>query len=185
MLKLEGNKPSVPVVTTAATTAAPAALATGTGSTEELTGLAKWQADNQRLSTKIWNPHERCKKLLERLTEDPYSVSFYEPVDTDEYDDYLDVIDTPMCLEVIQQKLDRGEYKGFNFVYKFLNDIRTIWRNCKGYNLYKSQIWYSAHVLSMMTERLYQSWLVSTRAFYTRHPRFLIRCFPVVFFPLP
>jgi len=130
-------------------------------SVEELTGLAKWQAENQRQSTKIWNPLERCKRLLARICEDPYSVSFYEPVDTEEYDDYLDMIETPMCLSEIQGRLERGEYRGFNFVYKFMTDMRLIWKNCKAYNLYKSQIWHNAHMLAMMTERLYQSWMVA------------------------
>jgi hypothetical protein len=39
--------------------------------------------------------------------------------------------------------------------------MRLIWRNCKLYNLYRSQIWYSAHALSMMFERLYQGWVTS------------------------
>lgn len=129
-------------------------------SIEELTGLAKWQAENQRQSTKIWNPLERAKRLLDRICEDPYSLSFYDPVDTEEYDDYLDVIETPMCLSDMQGKLERGEYRGFNFLHKFMTDLRLIWKNCKAYNLYKSQIWHNAHVLAMMTERLYQSWLI-------------------------
>jgi hypothetical protein len=75
---------------------------------DELTGLAKWHADNQKQSTKVWQPLERCRKLLERLCEDPYCISFYDPVDTETYDDYLDVIETPMCLLDIQNKLDKG-----------------------------------------------------------------------------
>ena len=104
---------------------------------------------------------DRLKQLLARICEDPYCVSFFDPVDTDLYDDYLDMVETPMCLKDIQEKVERGVYKGFNFLQKFMNDLRLIWKNCKAYNLYKSQIWYTAHVMSMMSERLYQSWLLS------------------------
>ena len=36
---------------------------------------------------------DRCHKVLERLWDDPFAVSFIEPVDTDLYDDYLDVVE--------------------------------------------------------------------------------------------
>ena len=130
-----------------------------TDSLDELNNVKKHSVDNQR--TKVWAPMDRVKQLLARICEDTYCGPFYEPIDTEIYDDYLDVVETPICLRDIQSKLERGEYRGFNFVLKFMNDLRTIWRNCKTYNLYKSQIWYTAHVMSMMSERLYQSWLVS------------------------
>ena len=34
---------------------------------------------------------ERCRRVLERLWDDPFAVSFVEPVDSSLYDDYLDV----------------------------------------------------------------------------------------------
>ena len=132
---------------------------TSTDSLDELNNPYKYSGDNQR--TKVWAPMDRIKQLLARICEDSYCGPFYDPIDTELYDDYLDIIEIPMCLTDIQSKLERGEYKGFNFVSKVVNDLRIIWRNCKTYNLYKSQIWYTAHVMSMMSERLYQSWLVS------------------------
>jgi hypothetical protein len=39
--------------------------------------------------------------------------------------------------------------------------MRLIFNNCKKYNLYKSQIWYAAHTLSLLFERLYQSWVTA------------------------
>jgi len=39
---------------------------------------------------------DRCRKVLERLWDDPFAVSFIEPVDTDQYDDYLDVVEQGM-----------------------------------------------------------------------------------------
>ena len=111
--------------------------------------------------TQIFQPVERCRRVLEKLYEDPYSSSFQDPVDVDEYTDYLEVVEEPMCFKDVRRKLDAGEYSKFGQYTKFAQDIRKIWRNCKLYNLYKSQIWHSAHCMGMMFERLYQAWVVS------------------------
>ena len=52
-------------------------------------------------------------QVLEKIMEDPYSVSFLEPVDTTLYDDYLDVVEEPMCLNDVLGKLDKGEYSKY------------------------------------------------------------------------
>ena len=108
-----------------------------------------------------FNYVERCRQVLQRIWDDGYAVSFQYPVDTDEYPDYLDYIEEPMCLNDVKEKLDNGAYKKFTDQRLFAADMRTIWLNCKKYNLYKSQIWYSAHALSMLFERLYQGWVIS------------------------
>jgi len=50
------------------------------------------------------------------------------------------VVEEPMCLKDIKKKLDNGEYSKYNQYTKFAQDMRKIWRNCKAYNLYKSQV---------------------------------------------
>ena len=112
-------------------------------------------------SNQIFQPAERCRKVLEKIWEDPYSISFQEPVDTKLYDDYLEVIEEPICLKDIQMKIDAGEYSKFGQYTKFAKDMRKVFSNCKLYNLYKSPIWYCAHALSMTFERLYQAYIVS------------------------
>jgi len=82
--EIAGNRKSESANSMAAAEAAALAATTGdaakadgdapAAATEELTGLAKWQADNQRQSTKVWQPLERCKMLLERVCEDPFCV---------------------------------------------------------------------------------------------------------------
>ena len=116
---------------------------------------------NARSLVSIFNPVERCRRVLEKIWEDPYSQSFQEPVDTDTFTDYLDVVAEPMCLQDVKTKLLNGEYGRWGAHSKFAQDMRKIWRNCKLYNLYKSQIWHCAHALSIMFERLYQAWVVS------------------------
>jgi hypothetical protein len=110
--------------------------------------------------SKVWRPVERCRKVIEKIWADPYASSFHYPVDTEEYDDYLDVVSQPMCLQDVLNKIDNGEYKSFT-LQKFTHDVRLIWKNCKVYNLHKSQIWHCAHTLSLMFERLYQSWVLA------------------------
>jgi len=102
----------------------------------------------------------RLRHVLERVMNDPLAAGFMDPVDTDYYSDYLDIVDEPWCLLDVLQKLENGEYKGVAYP-KFLSDIRKIWRNCKVYNLFQSQIWYSAHALAMLSDRLYQAWVMS------------------------
>ena len=113
-----------------------------------------------RSITKTWQPLERCKRVVERIWEDHFAISFHEPVDTKVYDDYLDVVGEPICLRDIRNRLENNEYKA-QYLGKFAMDMRQIWKNCKVYNLYKSQIWHSAHALSLLFERLYQSWVLS------------------------
>ena len=114
-----------------------------------------------RTITQIFCHEERCRKVLERIWDDPYSAAFLEPVDTEQFDDYLDVVEDPMCLSDIKQRLEDGEYSRYNQHIKFIQDMRVIWNNCKSYNLYRSQIWYMAHSLSMTAERLFQAWVLS------------------------
>ncbi len=66
-----------------------------------------------------------------------------------------------MCLNDIRANLEAGDYNKYMQFRKFAKDMRTVWQNCKNYNLYKSQIWHTAHALSLLFERLYQSWVVS------------------------
>jgi hypothetical protein len=110
--------------------------------------------------TKVLNHPERCRRILEKLWEDPYASSFIDPVDTDVYEDYLDSVEEPMCLREVKEKLDSGLYNKYQQYKQFAKDVRSIWENCKVYNLYKSQIWHTAHVMSLLFERLYQAWLL-------------------------
>ena len=48
---------------------------------------------------------DRCHKVLERLWDDPFAVSFIEPVDTELYDDYLDVVEQGMVTHQLQPYL--------------------------------------------------------------------------------
>ena len=53
------------------------------------------EADEARQKTiaSAFSAIERCRHVLERVWDDGFSVSFVDPVDTDTYDDYLDIVD--------------------------------------------------------------------------------------------
>jgi hypothetical protein len=111
--------------------------------------------------SQIFNPVERCRHVLTKIMEDAYAISFIDPVDTKEFDDYLEIVEEPICLSDVETKLDNGEYNKYNQYKQFAQDMRKIWRNCKLYNVYKSPIWHSANYLSMLFERLFQAWVTS------------------------
>ena len=119
------------------------------------------EESTNKVSSSAFQAVERCRRILERIMEDGYAASFIEPVDTDTFDDYLDVVGESICLNDIKDRLDNGEYSKYMQYRKFAQDMRQIWRNCKLYNIYKSQIWHCAHYLSMMFERLYHAWVLS------------------------
>lgn len=137
---------------------------------EESAGELKTSASSNNLNSEdlvgksasqIFNPVERCRKVLEKIMEDPYAISFIEPVDTEEFEDYLDIVEEPICLTDVKNKLENNEYNKYNQYKQFAQDMRKIWRNCKLYNVYKSPIWHSANYLSMVFERLFQAWVNS------------------------
>jgi hypothetical protein len=109
--------------------------------------------------TQIFQHVERCRRVLDEICDDPLAVNFLEPVDLDEHPTYLDVVSIPMSLSEVRENLESGEYNKYNQHQMFAKDMRLIWANCKNYNLYKSNIWYSAHALSLKFERLFQAWV--------------------------
>jgi len=114
-----------------------------------------------RTPAQIFQAPYRCRKILEKIWEDPFAESFQEPVDTDTYTDYLDSVETPICLQDIKDKLDRLAYSKYQGFLVFANDMRLVFKNCKAYNQYQSAIWHCAHSLSLLFERLFQSWVIS------------------------
>merc|ERR1712232_288130 len=92
-----------------------------------------------------------------------------EPVDTKMFTDYLDVIDKPMDLGTIRNKLVYKKYP-YQAPEMFARDMRKIWSNCKIYNQHGSAIWYVADYMSKQFERLYQAWVVK---FKDKHLRWV------------
>ncbi|XP_051534909.1 bromodomain and WD repeat-containing protein 3 [Myxocyprinus asiaticus] len=85
-----------------------------------------------------WKGH--CKHLLDYMFECEDSEPFRDAVDQTEYPDYLDIIDTPMDLGTVQQKLEDNHYENPTDLCK---DTRLIFANAKAYTPNKRSKIYS------------------------------------------
>lgn len=115
--------------------------------------------------TEVWQPLRRCSMVLERLSADSFAEIFLEPVDTNEFPDYKEIIDSPMDLSTVRKKLATKKYQAPE---QFARDMRKIWNNCKIYNMHGSQIWHVADYMSKQFERLYHAWVLDFRERYLR-----------------
>jgi len=116
--------------------------------------------------TEMWQPIRRCRAVLDRLCDDPFATIFLEPVDTEVYTDYLEVVDSPMDLSTVREKLK--SVKNYMGPEVFARDVRKVWNNCKIYNQHGSQIWHVADYMSKLFERLYHAWVLDFRDRYLR-----------------
>jgi hypothetical protein len=71
----------------------------------------------------MWQPLRRCLMVLDRLANDSFAEIFLEPVDLDEFPDYEEVIDFPMDLGTIRQKLANKKYQAPE---NFARDVRKV-----------------------------------------------------------
>ena len=61
--------------------------------------------------------------VLERLIKDGFSNIFLEPVNLDDFHDYLEYVDTPMDLGTVKKKLNTKKYQGPE---NFARDMRKV-----------------------------------------------------------
>lgn len=122
--------------------------------------LEKAQKPNE-----VWQPLRRCSMVLERVAEDSFADIFLEPVDREDFPDYDEIIDSPMDLGTIRQRLKDRHYMACE---QFARDMRRVWNNCKIYNQHGSAIWHVADYMSKLFERLYHAWVLEFRERYIR-----------------
>lgn len=102
----------------------------------------------------------QCIDLLELIWQQSDAEPFREPVDTEEFPDYLTVVKTPMDLSTVRSRLldeDHGN------PHDFARDIRLIFSNSKNFNTNKhSQIFAMTCRLSSLFEdhmkKIIQDW---------------------------
>ncbi|CAG4956953.1 unnamed protein product [Colias eurytheme] len=70
-------------------------------------------------------------QLLKDALKHKDSWPFHEPVSTEDVPDYLQVIDTPMDLNTVREKLEAGQYERDDQV---LSDVALVFHNCYTYN---------------------------------------------------
>jgi hypothetical protein len=94
----------------------------GTG---EGDGAPTWRGHPRTKEEQTWRPMTRCKKVLEKIEENPWSDIFKHPVDTSMFKDYLDIVETPMDLSAIRQKLEEWSYRR-NGPEEFAREVRLV-----------------------------------------------------------
>lgn len=79
--------------------------------------------EKAQLPKEMWQPLRRCLMVLDRLCNDSFAEIFLEPVDLDEFPDYEELIDSPMDLGTIRQKLSDRKYQAPE---NFARDVRKV-----------------------------------------------------------
>ncbi|KAK7907157.1 hypothetical protein WMY93_015769 [Mugilogobius chulae] len=80
-----------------------------------------------------YDPHSwksRCKELLDLIFQCEDSEPFREPVDLQEYPDYLEIVDSPMDFGTVLKTLTEGKYQS---PIELCKDVRQIFSNSKAY----------------------------------------------------
>lgn len=80
--------------------------------------LEKAQRPNE-----MWQPIRRCLMVLDRISADGFANIFLEPVDTNDFPDYEEYIDTPMDLGTVRTKLHNKKYQSPE---QFARDVRKV-----------------------------------------------------------
>uniref|UniRef100_A0A667YZG0 PH-interacting protein n=1 Tax=Myripristis murdjan TaxID=586833 RepID=A0A667YZG0_9TELE len=102
----------------------------------------------------------RCKELLDLIFQCEDSEPFREPVDLQEYPDYLDVVDSPMDFGTVLSTLTEGKYQS---PIELCKDVRLIFSNSKAYTPSKKSRIYS---MSLRLSALFEEHVSSILADY-------------------
>lgn len=79
---------------------------------------------------------QKCEEILCKLIKYRFSWPFREPVNTDEDENYLKVVTTPMDFQTMQSKCSCGNYQT---VQEFVNDLKLVFGNAELYYESESQ----------------------------------------------
>uniref|UniRef100_UPI0037E94B52 PH-interacting protein n=1 Tax=Semicossyphus pulcher TaxID=241346 RepID=UPI0037E94B52 len=106
----------------------------------------------------------RCKELLDLIFQCEDSEPFREPVDLQEYPDYLQIVDSPMDFGTVLNTLTDGKYQS---PIELCKDVRLIFSNSKAYTPSKKSRIYSMSLrLSALFEEHVSSILSDYKAIH-------------------
>ncbi|XP_063305631.1 tyrosine-protein kinase BAZ1B [Pelobates fuscus] len=74
---------------------------------------------------------QKCEELLSKLIKYRFSWPFREPVSSEDNEEYLKVVTSPMDFQTMQSKCSCGNYQT---VQEFLNDLKLVFGNAEMYN---------------------------------------------------
>uniref|UniRef100_A0A4W6DBP4 Pleckstrin homology domain interacting protein n=1 Tax=Lates calcarifer TaxID=8187 RepID=A0A4W6DBP4_LATCA len=110
-----------------------------------------------------YDPHAwrgRCKELLDLIFQCEDSEPFREPVDLQEYPDYLQIVESPMDFGTVLNTLTEGKYQS---PIELCKDVRLIFSNSKAYTPSKKSRIYS---MSLRLSALFEEHVSSILADY-------------------
>uniref|UniRef100_A0A674BZK7 Pleckstrin homology domain interacting protein n=1 Tax=Salmo trutta TaxID=8032 RepID=A0A674BZK7_SALTR len=111
----------------------------------------------------------RSKELIDLLFQCEDSEPFRQPVDLEQYPDYLDIVDTPMDFGTVRGMLRSGEYAS---PLELCQDVRLIFSNSKAYTPSKKSRIYSMSLrLSALFEEHVNSILADYKAIHGQKDR--------------
>ncbi|GFU01912.1 PH-interacting protein [Trichonephila clavipes] len=103
---------------------------------------------NQKYTSCSWR--QQCASLLTTFFQCDDSTPFRHPVNLNDYPDYRNIIDIPMDLSTVQERLNSNHYSSPS---DFCKDMRLIFQNSRNYNTNKKSRIYSMTIrLSAMFE---------------------------------
>uniref|UniRef100_A0A8C4HXN6 Pleckstrin homology domain interacting protein n=1 Tax=Dicentrarchus labrax TaxID=13489 RepID=A0A8C4HXN6_DICLA len=102
----------------------------------------------------------RCKELLDLIFQCEDSEPFREPVDLQEYPDYLQIVESPMDFGTVLNTLTEGKYQS---PIELCKDVRLIFSNSKAYTPSKKSRIYS---MSLRLSALFEEHVSSILADY-------------------
>ena len=109
------------------------------------------------VATLSWK--EECKELLENLNRSKDSILFRQPVNFEQVLNYLLIVDQPMDLQTVGEKLKAGHYAT---PCDFSKDVRLIFENSKKFKPNRDSVMYAmTDRLSDLFEEYFQNILTS------------------------
>uniref|UniRef100_A0A8C2Z8C9 PH-interacting protein n=1 Tax=Cyclopterus lumpus TaxID=8103 RepID=A0A8C2Z8C9_CYCLU len=139
--------------------------ATFSDSEDEVCGRrpTRRRQQQQRTRPPSYDPHAwrgRCKELLDLIFQCEDSEPFREPVDLQEYPDYLQIVDSPVDFSTVLNALKDGKYQS---PIELCKDVRLIFSNSKAYTPSKKSRIYS---MSLRLSALFEEHVSSILADY-------------------
>eukprot|EP00492_Amphilonche_elongata_P000507 TRINITY_DN1287_c0_g1_i2.p1 TRINITY_DN1287_c0_g1~~TRINITY_DN1287_c0_g1_i2.p1 ORF type:complete len:176 (+),score=45.93 TRINITY_DN1287_c0_g1_i2:53-529(+) len=111
-------------------------------------------------------PHlHKIGEVLQKYYNLPRIAQFAHPVDTLTYPHYLRVIQRPMCLDKVREKLFSGVYRDEN---DFVKDVMQIWVNAQIFNPAHNQVhlWAAEFQHTFERDCLSRGWTIPKKKKY-------------------
>lgn len=114
---------------------------------KEIPGLieAGWNEEDYKNSVEDDKTFEQhCLYIVDKMKKNKSSWPFLKPVNSEDVNDYYEVIKDPIDIETISKRIEAGYYKNAQM---FEDDVMRMFTNCKQYNDKDTIYWMLANSL--------------------------------------